>query len=908
MERTQRVEGAVFGREGALAAIATAVSGVSAARGLLLTGEPGIGKTTLWEAGVGAARARGCRVLVARPADIEARLALAGLGDLLSEVSDETLAELPDPQREALDAALLRSSPTEAPTERATALGVLGVLRELARSRPVVVAVDDLQWLDPESAAALAFAARRLADADVRLLLARRPGPAGTLERALERIGLARLPVEPLSLAALRRLLAERLDLALPRHLLRRVHAITLGNPLFALELGRLLREQGQLDARGEIPVPESIEELLGLRVESLAPAARTLLLALSLSGELEYEQLTEIVGTAAVDEALAAGLLVAGDGRVRPFHPLLAAAATRRARPTERRALHRTLAGIVTEPQLRARHLALATESADAALASKVAAASAEAALRGTLHDAIELAEHALRLTPNPDGARAQRVLALAELLVAVGEGHRVADLLGPALEWLSGPERVRAYLLLWHGSGVSSRSDIQRVLDQALAACHDDPVLGATVLGDIAKTTASLGVERIAEVERWALEALEMGGETAAAETALEGLAWARALRGLPIGDVLERFRAVADGQRSIDPQRIAGQRLVWRGELDEGRRLLTPLFERADERGDASFLLLRLHVCELELRAGRWDDAEALLDDWGESNDRLVWPMYERCRGLLAAGRGDVTAARAWARQALEAAEAKGVRWDLLEARRTLGLAALLADDPTTAAAAFREVWQHTESEGIDEPGVFPVAPDLVEALVELGERDEALEVAGRLRELSERQAHPWGRTSALRSEALIALGRPVHDDDAANGLRRAAAEYLAAGLPFDAARTLLILGRALRRHRKWRAARTSLDQASEAFECLGSAGWATAARSELERVGARRPRARGELTPAEARTAGLAAQGLSNKEIARSLHVSAHTVEAHLSKTYAKLGIRSRTQLASRLPKD
>ncbi len=189
-----------------------------------------------------------------------------------------------------------------------------------------------------------------------------------------------------------------------------------------------------------------------------------------------------------------------------------------------------------------------------------------------------------------------------------------------------------------------------------------------------------------------------------------------------------------------------------------------------------------------------------------------------------------------------------------------------------------------------------------------LVELGERDEALEVAGRLRELSERQAHPWGRTSALRSEALIALGRPVHDDDAANGLRRAAAEYLAAGLPFDAARTLLILGRALRRHRKWRAARTSLDQASEAFECLGSAGWATAARSELERVGARRPRARGELTPAEARTAGLAAQGLSNKEIARSLHVSAHTVEAHLSKTYAKLGIRSRTQLASRLPKD
>ena len=181
---------------------------------LVLEGEPGIGKTTLWEAGVAAARTRGLRVLAARASGAEAQLSFAALTDLLHDVDDRTVAALPAPQGPALDVALLRSVPVGAPPEaRAIALGLLNVLRALAGDGPVVLAVDDLQWLDPASAETLAFAARRLDGLAVSFLLARRPGAVTDLERALERRGLERVVVGPLGLTATGRLLQARLDL-----------------------------------------------------------------------------------------------------------------------------------------------------------------------------------------------------------------------------------------------------------------------------------------------------------------------------------------------------------------------------------------------------------------------------------------------------------------------------------------------------------------------------------------------------------------------------------------------------------------------------------------------------------------------------------------------------------------------
>jgi DNA-binding NarL/FixJ family response regulator len=279
-------------------------------------------------------------------------------------------------------------------------------------------------------------------------------------------------------------------------------------------------------------------------------------------------------------------------------------------------------------------------------------------------------------------------------------------------------------------------------------------------------------------------------------------------------------------------------------------------------------------------------------------------LHWPMYERCRALHAAGTGLPDDARRWAAEATERARATGVVWDQLEAQRAMGIAELLAREPGRATELLREVWEHTEREGVRDPGAFPVAPELVEALVACDELAEAWAVTARLKELAEQQDHPWARVTARRcaSVAALALG---HDEEAVAALEQSAAEYGRLGLRFDAARSLLALGQALRRSRKWGAARDTLELATVAFDELGSSGWAAEARSELDRVGARRPSQVGELTSTELRVAEFAVQGLTNKQIAQALVVTVSTVEFHLSNTYAKLGIRSRAQLAGRL---
>ena len=241
---------------------------------------------------------------------------------------------------------------------------------------------------------------------------------------------------------------------------------------------------------------------------------------------------------------------------------------------------------------------------------------------------------------------------------------------------------------------------------------------------------------------------------------------------------------------------------------------------------------------------------------------------------------------------------------MRWNWLEAMRARGLAALLAHDPARAVESFAPVWDHTQREGVTEPAEFPVAPDLVEALLELGRHDDARAVCDRLRELAVEQEHPWGLATATRCEGLLALSA-AGDEAALPRLAEATAAYDALGLRFDRARTLLAAGRCARRLRKWSAARELLAQAAAAFDQVGSDGWARDARAELARIGGRKPRADGALTATEQRVAALAAEGRSNKGIAEQLCVSVHTVERHLLHAYAKLGVRSRTQLANRL---
>ena len=499
---TERLE-RIIGREAEVSALRQFVAAEPTAGTVVLAGVPGIGKTTLWQEGIDSARDRGLRVLVSRPSGAEAQHSFAGLIDLCDGLEEHALAVLPAPQRAALEVALLRSEPGgQPPGAQAIALGFLGVLRVLSANAPLLVAVDDLQWLDGPSNDLLAFAARRLEREPVAFLLAKRPLAPSQLERALERRSVHRLDVGPLSFGATRRLLAARLKLSLSRDLLRRVVDVTLGNPLFVIELGRAFIEQGIPEGRDDIPLPGGIEDLLGMRIAALAPDVRRLLVAVALSADLRAAEAVAVAGVQALERAIDAGVIdVVGD-RVRPSHPLVTAAAKSAAPRGEQRELHLALAGAVADDELRAMHLAFATEHTDGELADTVERAARAAFARGARQQAVQLAEHALRLTPPRSPARPERLLVLARYLEVAGEIQRVTDLLTPHLASLpSGAPRARAWLMLSEGAGPRHLDDLRRYRERALAECDNDPLLRALVLAKNASNAAGstiTGLER--------------------------------------------------------------------------------------------------------------------------------------------------------------------------------------------------------------------------------------------------------------------------------------------------------------------------------------------------------------------------------------------------------------------------
>ena len=273
--------------------------------------------------------------------------------------------------------------------------------------------------------------------------------------------------------------------------------------------------------------------------------------------------------------------------------------------------------------------------------------------------------------------------------------------------------------------------------------------------------------------------------------------------------------------------------------------------------------------------------------------------------RCRAMLASLPGCPSEVERWAALAVapEVTGDLGTNWDEMEVVRARGIAALFAHEPERAAMTLGGIWEHTLREGVADPGAFPVAGDLVEALVWLGRIAEADAVTAHLRDLAERQEHPWALATVGRCAAMARLAAG-YAERAAVRLANAADSYGELGLRFDRARSLLWLGRAARRARKRTAARQALETAGAEFDALGSPGWAGQARAELGLLGARGAAPAGSLTAAEQRVVELAASGLSNKQIARRLFVAVHTVEVHLAHAYAKLGVHSRAQLASR----
>jgi DNA-binding CsgD family transcriptional regulator len=878
----------------------------------VLIGAPGIGKTTLWEAALDSARDRGMRVLAARPSGAEAQLPFGGLIDLCDRLGEAELATLPALQRRALEEALMRVEPgTEPAPIPAVVPGMLGVVRALEARGPGVIAIDDLQWLDRQSADAVAFVARRLEGLQVTFLLARRPGRASPMEAVVSRAGVERLQVGPLSFGAVRRLLFERLGLTISRQRLRQIVAATEGNPLFALEVGRAL-----LDAEGRaladnLPLPDSLEDVMGARVARLPAAVRSVLLAVALSEDPRIDRLPATIAGEALDQAVDAGVVLIDGQRVRPAHPLLAAAAEMRARARERRELHLALSEIAADEPAGALHLALATETPDAGLSRRVAAAGEAARAGGARRQAALLATQALRLTPAEAEERPHRVLELAERLDDAGELRRMTVLLRDELPSLPpGPLRARAWLSLSEGDDVSSRQDQDRYLEQALSESAEDRNLTARLLAKKAAHAAAAGVSQLARAEAWALEALELADDPDVERYALYALAWPLSLTGRELADLCARSGATADPSAylSASPERVATKRMMWRGELAGAREALASMLALADDRGDpTSYAMIRMHIVEVELRTGELDVVARLLDEWSESSDYETQfrPQYPRCRAQLEAGRGAARDAVRWADQTIQSAQATGSMWDELEGRRARGVGGLIEGAPEQALADLWPVWEHCEREGVLDPGAFPVGPELVESLVELARFDEADAVTRRLRELAVQQDHPWATATATRCAGLLELATGGDADAGTAMLTDASLDLERLELHLDSARCLLALGRAQRRLKRWRDARETLERAAARFAALGAEGWAQRSKSELERIGGRRRAVDGELTASERRVVELAADGLSNKEIAAALYVAINTVEVYLARAYAKLGVRSRAQLAKRL---
>ena len=908
----------VVGRDEELAGVAAFLEGDFPAA-LLLAGEAGIGKTTVWRAGLEEARERDMRTLVCRPAESEARLSFAGLADLLEPVLGETLAALPSVQRRALEAALLLSEEEGPPPDQRTiSTACLGVLRQLAGEGRVLVAVDDVQWLDPPTALVLEFVARRLTEEPVGLLLAERVAGEGEGQAPLSLgradLELARVRLGPLSIGALHRLLRDRLDVTLTRPALHRVHEASGGNPFYALELVRALRARGgRIQPGRPLPVPQTLEAILRERLVVLPLRARKVLAA---AAALARPTEAILRDSLALEQAFDAGVIELSDGEVRFSHPLLASAAYTSIGAAERRRLHRRLAEIVSDPEERARHLALGAKEPNLEVADALDEAAREAAARGAPAAAAELAELAVRLTPATarERLRERRVEAAGYHLPA-GDLAKSAAILEPLAEEVpAGGARADALLLL-----ASSQQSFERSLDlaeRALVDARGDDARVAKIECYISEILLVQGEsEQALQHARAALTSAERADEGSVLALALATVAWFETLTAVEATPgLLERAISLEDAHLnaevsdSTSPSFALAMRLKLTGRLDEARARMRMSLDRAVSLGDEGARTAALHhLAELEWRAGNWPLAARHAQEGYECAEQLAREQEMSAllyiRALVDACVGRVDQAREAARRGIALSESCGDEVFLMQHLAVLGFLELSVGDAAAADKILRPLAARLAASGWREPSIYGELPNAIEALVELGELEEANRLLMDLQERVSRIDSPWGEASAGRCEGLI-LAAKGDIDAALAAYERALRGCEHLPQPFDVARTLLAQGIAQRRARRRKDARDTLQRALGIFEELEARLWAEKARGELGRFGGRAASG-GGLTPSERRIAEVVAAGKTNKEAAAALFLSVHTVEDALKRVYRKLGVRSRTELSRRL---
>ena len=887
--------------------------------GLLMQGDAGVGKTTLWLAALEQARARGWRVLSARAWEAESVMAYGTVADIVGEVPAEALAALPDVQRIAMDRVLLRDVAGRPPTDQhVVAAAVLSVVETLAKHTPVVIGIDDLQWLDPSSKAVVAFVARRLrgraglvmterSDSDVESVMSWLQ--LGTLD------GIGRIRIRPLSLGGLHELFAARLGRSFPRPTMAQIAEVSGGNPFYALELAHALGGQSPSVQR---ELPRTLTDLVRLRIGDLDADAHGPLLVAACVADPTVEIVARATGgsvertTQLLEQAESKGIVEIVGNRVRYCHPLLAHGVYTDASPARRREVHRALSEVEVLPELKARHLALAASKTDPELLKSLDDAADAARARGAPAAAAELADLAISL----GGGTAYRRMRAADHHLRAGDTRKAQAVLEPALAELP-PGTLRALALnllagirIYDNTFAESADLLKAALDDAES---NTGVLAQTLLMlSFAQANAGEYEESLHHARRAVTLAEEIGfpgliSQAIANCVTVEALCGhgvdePKLLRALELedhdSDVPIPFRASA----------TAAQVLGWCGRLDEAHTYIQTLSRRCIERGtDSDMMFVAVHNTLIDIWRGAMAEAAEVAEDAMERAQQLggdhPLAIAGIVRAAVAAHTGREADARAYASAALERARrcgSPGIEdWPMM----ILGFLEVSLGNHAAALTALRSPLSRF---GTVPPGTELMttwyAADAVEALVALGRSDEAEQVIETLERNGRRLDRSWMLAVGGRCRGMM-LAAKGDLDAAEREARRALVEHDRLPMPFERARTQLLLGQLQRRQRQKQSATATLGDALHVFEELGSPLWAARARAELERTNVAPGGRDLALTPSERRVAELAASGMTNRDMAAKLFMSTKTVEANVTKIYRKLGIHSRAELGA-----
>jgi DNA-binding CsgD family transcriptional regulator len=875
---------------------------------LVVEGEAGIGKSTLWLAGVEHARTRELRILSSRPAEAERDLAFVGLGDLFEDVLDDVLPALTPARRRALELALLLDEATEEAVDpRALALATRGALQLLAEDGPILVAIDDLQWFDPSSERALTFALRRLAGNDVLLLLARRlvdgAQPAG-VEQALGAESVQRVSVGPLSVGALHRLLRDRLGRPFARQTLLRIHETAGGNPFFALELARVL--DADVDPSQPLAVPQTLDGLVRARISGLPASTRKALAFASALGAPSESLLRRAgVSAHALDAAVVAHVIERENGTIRFTHPLLSSVLYRDLGGA-RQSVHGRIAEIVGDPLLRARHLALSVDAPDTGVAAVLDDAAKLAADRGASAAAAELAEQALRLTPSDAlEERRRRALAAARAHHAAGEWTRARTLATNLLaDTEAGTPRAEALVLL---AELESLERSGELLEEALREAASVPALQAVIHCRLAWAARSANGFEHARAALALAEQLNDDVLRARARAVQAILGWfagdAEVPQDLPAW--AHDFATAVGGEQLVQEATLAVvNTLAPAATRDEVRAFFEREHRQWRDRDEPRSAHALWGLSWVEFWAGRWAIAAAHAARAHEISIQygIEVPQDHLPIALIAVHRGQLELARNHSERALELAEEQFGHGEPQQHMAILALVALWSGDRSTAADRFGTADRRAAEAAWGEPSVRWWTAEHAEMLLEDAQIDDAIRLIDVWAADAARVGREWVLAHVTRCRGLVAAARG-DVEQALTLLGQAVGEHEAVGDPFGRARAFLALGALRRRGRQKRPAREAIEAALEGFETIGASVWAAKARAELGRVAGRRGE-RG-LTAAERRVAALVAEGRTNREVAAALFLGERTVASHLTHIYAKLGVRSRTELARRL---